>query len=32
MTRDAFDDAGFWRGQNVWVNPRRERVFEETTV
>ena len=27
MTRDAFDDAGFWRGQNVWVNPRRERVF-----
>jgi sulfate/thiosulfate transport system ATP-binding protein len=32
MTRDAFDEAGFWRGQNVWVNPRRERVFEETTV
>ena len=32
MTRDAFDDAGFWRGQNVWVNPRRERVFEETTI
>ena len=21
MTRDAFDEAGFWRGQNVWVNP-----------
>jgi sulfate/thiosulfate transport system ATP-binding protein len=32
MTRDTFDEAGFWRGQNVWVNPRRERVFEETTV
>ena len=32
MTRDAFDEAGFWRGQNVWVNPKRERVFEETTV
>jgi sulfate/thiosulfate transport system ATP-binding protein len=32
MTRDAFDEAGFWRGQNVWVNPRRERIFEETTV
>ena len=31
MTRDAFDEAGFWRGQNVWVNPRRERVFAETT-
>ena len=28
MTRDAFDEAGFWRGQKVWVNPRRERVFE----
>jgi sulfate/thiosulfate transport system ATP-binding protein len=27
MTRDAFDEAGFWRGQNVWVNPKRERVF-----
>jgi len=27
MTRDAFDEAGFWRGQNVWINPKRERVF-----
>jgi hypothetical protein len=27
MTRDAFDEAGFWRGQNVWANPKRERVF-----
>ena len=27
MTRDAFEEAGFWRGQSVWVNPRRERVF-----
>jgi sulfate transport system ATP-binding protein len=32
MTRDVFDEAGFWRGQNVWVNPKRERVFEETPV
>ena len=32
MTRDAFDEAGFWRGQSVWVNPRRERVFEATTA
>jgi len=32
MTRDAFDDAGFWRGQNVWINPKRERVFAETTA
>jgi sulfate transport system ATP-binding protein len=30
MTRDAFDAAGFWRGQDVWVNPRRERVFAES--
>ena len=27
MTRDEFDEAGFWRGQNLWVQPRRERVF-----
>jgi sulfate/thiosulfate transport system ATP-binding protein len=27
MTRDAFESAGFWRGQNVWLSPRRERVF-----
>ena len=30
MTRDEFDSAGFWRGQNVWANPKRERVFEST--
>ena len=30
MTRDRFDEGGFWRGQNVWVNPRHERVFAET--
>jgi sulfate transport system ATP-binding protein len=30
MTRDEFDDSGFWRGQNVWVHPRRERTFAET--
>ncbi len=28
MTRDHFDESGFWRGQNVWVSPKRERVFE----
>ena len=27
LTRDEFDEAGFWRGQNVWVHARRERVF-----
>ena len=27
MTRERFDDAGFWRGQTVWLQPRRERVF-----
>jgi sulfate transport system ATP-binding protein len=27
MTRDSFDEAGFWRGQTVWMQPRRERVF-----
>ena len=27
MTRDEFESAGFWRGQNVWLSTRRERVF-----
>jgi sulfate transport system ATP-binding protein len=27
MTRDQFEDAGYWRGQSVWVQPKRERVF-----
>ena len=27
LTRDHFDEAGFWRGQTVWVRPHRERVF-----
>jgi sulfate/thiosulfate transport system ATP-binding protein len=27
MTRDEFESAGFWRGQNVWLSPRRERMF-----
>jgi sulfate transport system ATP-binding protein len=27
MTRDRFDESGFWRGQTVWVRPRHERVF-----
>jgi sulfate transport system ATP-binding protein len=31
MTRDRFDEAGFWRGQTVWVRPQRERVFAEST-
>jgi sulfate transport system ATP-binding protein len=30
MTRDHFDESGFWRGQNVWVSPKRERVFATT--
>jgi hypothetical protein len=30
MTRDEFDSSGFWRGQNVWIRPRRERAFAET--
>ncbi len=30
MTRDHFDEAGFWRGQTVWAQPHRERVFAET--
>jgi hypothetical protein len=28
LTRDQFEDAGYWRGQSVWVQPNRERVFE----
>jgi len=31
MTRDRFDESGFWRGQTVWAQPHHERVFVETT-
>ena len=27
MTRDAFEEGGFWRGQDIWARPRREHVF-----
>ena len=27
MTRDDFEEGGFWRGQGVWARPRREHVF-----
>ena len=27
MTRDQFDESGYWRGQTVWAQPQRERVF-----
>jgi sulfate transport system ATP-binding protein len=30
LTRDQFDEAGYWRGQTVWAQPRRERVFAST--
>ena len=30
MTRDQFDAGGFWRGQQVWLHPKRERAFAET--
>ena len=30
MTRDRFDEGGFWRGQTVWAQPQRERVFVAT--
>jgi sulfate transport system ATP-binding protein len=29
MTRDRFDESGYWRGQTVWAQPQRERVFAE---
>ena len=32
LTRDHFDESGFWRGQTVWVRPQRERVFAETAA
>jgi sulfate transport system ATP-binding protein len=32
MTRDRFDEAGYWRGQSVWVQPKRERVFATTAA
>ena len=31
LTRDHFDESGFWRGQTVWVRPQRKRVFAETS-
>jgi sulfate transport system ATP-binding protein len=30
LERNRFEDLGLWRGQTVWIRPRRERVFAET--
>jgi sulfate transport system ATP-binding protein len=30
MTRDEIEAAGLWRGQQVWLHPKRERVFAES--
>jgi sulfate/thiosulfate transport system ATP-binding protein len=30
MTRDRFDESGYWRGQTVWAQPHRERMFAAT--
>jgi sulfate transport system ATP-binding protein len=27
LTRERFEELDLWRGQTVWVEPRRERVF-----
>ena len=27
MTRDRYEELELWRGQTVWVRPRRERAF-----
>jgi sulfate transport system ATP-binding protein len=27
MTRETFDESGYWRGQTVWARPRHELVF-----
>ena len=27
MTRDQFNAGGYWRGQTVWAQPQRERMF-----
>ena len=27
LARRRYDELGLWRGQTVWVRPRRERVF-----
>jgi sulfate/thiosulfate transport system ATP-binding protein len=32
ITRDHFDESGFWRGQTVWVRPQRERVFAQSSA
>jgi sulfate/thiosulfate transport system ATP-binding protein len=30
LTRERFEELGYWRGQTVWVRPHRERVFTDT--
>ena len=30
LTRDRFEELELWRGQTVWVRPKRERVLAET--
>jgi sulfate transport system ATP-binding protein len=30
MTRDHFEELDLWRGQTVWVRPRRKRIFAAT--
>jgi TOBE-like domain len=32
LTRDRFEELDLWRGQTVWVKPRRERVFAPSVV
>ena len=27
LTRDRFEELGLWRGQTVWVQPKRKRIF-----
>ena len=27
LTRERFEELGYWRGQTVWVRPQRKRVF-----
>ena len=31
LTRDRFEELGLWRGQTVWVRPRRDRIFGKST-
>jgi sulfate transport system ATP-binding protein len=32
LTRERFEELDLWRGQRVWIRPRRERVFADAPI